>query len=98
MSHFWIIPIFHHIVIYTARFFRCRCCKFADNDLAYSMAREQLIEEFNLVRTVRDLRMARLGLKHILGVDDYLEIKKMSKKKTLKVRERKYIKGADSDD
>ena len=42
--------------------------------------------------------MARLGLKQLLGVDEYLEIKKKSKKKTLKIREKKFIKGADSDE
>ena len=47
---------------------------------------------------IRDLRLARLGLKELLGIDKYMEVKKRAKKKKLALREKVFRKGNESSD
>ena len=58
----------------------------SENDRAFQMARDELIREFNLVSIVRDLRLSRIVMKQILGMDDYMQAKMKAKKKRLRVR------------
>ena len=69
-----------------ANFVGCKRCRLRDNDLAFKLGREQIAKDFNLITMMRDLRLARLGLKHLLGMNKYLNIKRMAKRKRLSIR------------